>query len=275
MADFCDMDPATLRQALKLVHRHTGITMVPAKQSMLQARMRQRMRALRLGSYEDYIRHLGEDASEHQPFIDVVTTHHTAFFRTPRIWRYVREDFLPAWAKQHTGKTLRVWSAAASSGEEANSIAMCCEELKRRHPEFSYEITGTDIAANVLEHASIGEYSGTSVCAFRATHPELFERYNCLHSSERFQLEAKVRKRITYSVHNLLDACPWRDRFDLIFLRNVLIYFKKDVIETVLRNIAPALREGGLLIIGEAESLAAMEVPFRFLRPQIYRRAPK
>lgn len=271
MSEFCDMDPATLRQALDLVRHHTGITMVPAKQSMLQARLRQRMRMLRLDSYEDYIRRLGEDASERQPFIDVVTTHHTAFFRTSRIWQHVREDFLPKWIERHPGKTLRAWSAAASSGEEACSIAMCCEELRREHPAFSYEIIGTDIAASVLAQADTGEYAGSSVSVFRATHPELFERYNCLDSTERFQLDAAVRKRIAYSAHNLLDTCPWRDRFDLIFLRNVLIYFKRDAIETVM----PALREDGLLIIGEAESLAAMDVPFRFVRPQIYRRAPR
>lgn len=275
MPDYVDMDTATLRHALDLVHRHTGVTISPAKQSMLQSRLRQRMRALRLASYEDYIRRLGEDGSELQPFIDVVTTHHTTFFRTPRIWQHVREDFLPAWVERHPRKTLRAWSAAASSGEEACTIAICCEELRRQHPDFSYEITGTDIAADVLAHAGIGEYTGKTAGAFRAAHPDLFERYNCLGATERFQLDATVRQRIAYCTHNLLDACPWRDRFDLIFLRNVLIYFKKDVIESVVRNIAPALREGGLLIIGEAESLAAMDVPFQFVRPQIYRRVPR
>lgn len=275
MPDLPDMDPALLGHALALVRQHTGITMAPTKQSMLQSRLRQRMRALKIGSYDAYIRYLLDSADERQRFIDVVTTHHTTFFRTPRIWQHVREDFLPKWLESHPKKTLRAWSAAASSGEEACTIAMCCEEARRNHPDFSWEINATDIALDVLQRAETGVYSGNSTAAFHTGYPELFERYNTLNSPDRFQLADDLRRRITYAQHNLLDDSPWRDRFDLIFLRNVLIYFKQDVIETVVRNIAPALREGGLLIIGEAESLAAMNVPFAFVRPQIYRRIPR
>lgn len=266
------MDPSTLRQALELVQRHTGICMGPAKRSMLQSRLRRRMRALQLDSYEAYLLRLDQDERERQPFIDVVTTHHTTFFRTPRVWQYLREQFLPPWAERHPGRTLRAWSAASSSGEEACSIAICCEELRRHRPGLDYEINGTDIAGDVLEHARGGAYAGTSVNAFRGAHPELFERYNSLGSNERFMLAPPVRERIAYSLHNLLEPSPWRERYDLVFLRNVLIYFKPDAIATIVRNIAPALREDGLLVIGEAESLAAMDVPFAFIRPQIYRR---
>jgi chemotaxis protein methyltransferase CheR len=115
MSEFPDMDAATLRQALDLVRRHTGVTMVPAKQSMLQTRLRQRMRALKLDSYEAYLKRVQEDESEWQSFIDAVTTHHTSFFRTPRIWRYLREEFMPGWLERHPGGALRVWSAAAIS----------------------------------------------------------------------------------------------------------------------------------------------------------------
>lgn len=115
MSEFPDMDAATLRQALDLVRRHTGVTMVPAKQSMLQTRLRQRMRALKLDSYEAYLKRVQEDESEWQSFIDAVTTHHTSFFRTPRIWRYLREEFMPGWLERHPRGALRVWSAAAIS----------------------------------------------------------------------------------------------------------------------------------------------------------------
>lgn len=272
MPEFEDMDAPTLRRALALVRAHTGITMAPAKQSMLQGRLRPRMRLLKLTSYDDYLRRLSEDERECQPFIDAVTTHHTAFFRTPRIWQYLRETFLPAWEGRHPGQQLRVWSAAASTGEEACSIAICCEELRREHPQFSYTITGTDIGADVLARARDGAYKGTSATAFQASHPQLFERYNALGSSDCFTLAAPVRNRISYASHNLLEAAPWRDAFDLVFLRNVLIYFTPDDIRTVVRNVAPALREQGLLIIGEAESLTALDVPFQFVQPQIYRR---
>ncbi|HJV52596.1 MAG TPA: protein-glutamate O-methyltransferase CheR [Noviherbaspirillum sp.] len=272
MPEFEDMDAPTLRRALHLVREHTGITMTPVKQSMLQSRLRPRMRLLNIGTYEGYIHRLCEDEQERQPFIDAVTTHHTSFFRTPRVWHYFRDAFLPAWAERHAGRPLRVWSAAASTGEEVCTIAVCCEEFRRQQPGFNYEITATDIAADVLERARCGEYTGASVTAFRASQPELFERYNALAAADRFMLAAPVRNRIRFSIHNLLQASPWPDAFDLVFLRNVLIYFKPDDIRGVVRNIAPALHEHGLLIIGEAESLTAMDVPFQFVQPQIYRR---
>lgn len=272
MPEFEDMDAPTLRRALDLVRKHTGITMTPVKKSMLQSRLRPRMRVLNIGSYEAYIHRLCEDNQERQPFIDAVTTHHTAFFRTPRIWQYFREDFLPAWAESHAGRPLRAWSAAASTGEEACTIAICCEEFRRQKPGFRYEITATDISADVLERARSGEYMGASAAAFQAAQPELFERYNALETSGRFMLAAPVRNHISFSVHNLLGTSPWQDSFDLIFLRNVLIYFKPEDVRTVVRNVAPALRGQGMLLIGEAESLTSLDVPFQFVQPQIYRR---
>lgn len=275
MPEFEDMDPPTLRRALDLVRQYTGITMTDGKRSMLQTRLRPRMRLLSIDSYGNYLCRLCEDERERQPFIDVVTTHQTAFFRTPRVWQYVREVFLPAWAQRNEGQSLRVWSAAASSGEEACTVAICCEELRRQRPGFSYEVTATDVAAAVLEQARRGEYTGASVAAFRASQLVLFEQHNAAESPDRFMLAAPVRKRFSFSVHNLLEACPWRDAFDLVLLRNMLIYLQPDDVRTVLRKIAPALREQGTLIVGESESLTALDVPFQFVQPQIYRRTPE
>ncbi|GAB3443402.1 protein-glutamate O-methyltransferase CheR [Massilia solisilvae] len=270
---FDDMDASTLQSALDLVRRHTGISMSMAKRSMLQSRLRPRMRQLKLASYESYLQLLANDERERQPFIDAVTTHHTAFFRTPRIWQYLSDVFLPAWWEQHPERPLQVWSAAASTGEEACTIAICCEEFRRHHPGFRYQITATDIAAEVLERARRGEYAGSAVTAFQAAQPELFARYNALETRDRFMLGNAVRERISFSVHNLLQASPWEDAFDVVFLRNVLIYFKPEDVVAIVRKVAPALHARGVLMIGEAESLTSLDVPFQFEQPQIYRRA--
>lgn len=272
MPEFEDMDAGTLGRALRMVHEHAGITMTCAKQSMLQSRLRPRLRLLNIGSYAQYLRRLGQDEAERQVFIDVVTTHHTAFFRTPRIWRYFGEVFLPAFAARHADKPLRVWSAATSSGEEACTIAMCCEEFSRRQPGFSYQVSATDISVDVVERARAGDYGGTSVAAFHEAQPELFMRYNALGTEKRFRLPQAVRERIDFSAHHLFRPPHWTESFDVIFLRNVLIYFNPDDVRTVLRNIAPALGANGVLIIGEAESLTGVDVPFQFMQPQIYRR---
>lgn len=272
MLEYDDMDARTLDCALELVRRHTGVSMSPAKQSMLQGRLRPRMRALRLASYEHYLRRLREDDSERQPFIDAVTTHHTAFFRTPRVWEYLEQVFLPAWVAQHPGRALQVWSAAASTGEEACSLAICCEELRRRHPGFDYRISATDIATGVLERARDGVYAGAPVAAFRAARPDLFARHNALDAPDRFALAPSVRARIAWAAHDLFQPSPSIDTFDLVLLRNVLIYFKPDDIMAVVRNVAPALRTKGIMVIGEAESLTSLDLPFQFVQPQIYRR---
>lgn len=269
------MDTPTLQRALKLVYDHTGISMLESKKSMLQSRMRQRMRQLGLHSYSDYLDRLEDNPAERQPFIDVVTTHQTHFFRTPKVWQYMQEQFLPARACTQGHDTLRIWSAAASTGEEACSIAMCCEEFKRQHPRFNYDILATDISTEVLAQAQQGEYTGTSVAQFRRSHPELFARYNDTTSHEQFALPKAVRKRIRFEPCNLMTPQhPWKEHFDLVFLRNVLIYFSPEDARRMVQQLAPTLRHTGQLIIGESESLTGQDVPFQFVQPQVYRRAP-
>lgn len=276
MSDIIDMDAATLQRALKLVYDCTGITMTEGKKTMLQSRMRQRMRLLRVTSYSHYLDQLVKDATEWQPFIDVVTTHQTTFFRTPKVWQYFQDEFLPALLNTtpQKNKPLRVWSAAASTGEEACSVAICCEEFRRQNTGFDYEILGTDISTEVLAQARKGEYDGTSVAHFRKHHPGLFERYNDTKADDRFALSAPVRKRMRFETCNLMTPQPsWREHFDLIFLRNVLIYFQAEDARRLVHQIAPTLRGHGQLIIGESESLTGQNVPFKFLQPQVYQRS--
>ncbi len=271
MPELMDMDGATLQQAMALVHRYTGVTMAEGKKTMLQARLRTRMRRLQLGSYADYLGRLAEDATERSHFIDVVTTHQTSFFRTPRIWHYLREHFLPDWAAAHPGQTLRAWSAAASTGEEACSLAISCEEFRRARPGFEYEIFGSDISEEVLRQARAGVYEGSSVAPFRQALPALFERYNESGNPERFALPAALRRRMRFEAGNLMEAPPRQPPFDLVLLRNVLIYFTPDDITGIVRRVAGALRPGGQLIIGESESLSGQDLPFGFVQPQVYR----
>ena len=272
MPEFGGMDEATLQRLLGLVREHTGVHMVDAKKTMLQARLRPRMRGLAIASYAGYVEYLERHGDERAHFIDAVTMHQTAFFRTPKVWQYFSGVFLPGWIGQGAGRPLRIWSAAASTGEEACTIAICCEEARRRHPGFAYEILGTDISTGVLAQARAGRYEGSSVAGFRASHPDLFERHDAARQPGHFMLEPPVRQRMAFEPHNLLAPGPWRDHFDIVFLRNVLIYFTAEDIRAVVRHLAPALRARGTLVIGESESLTSLDVPFQFVQPQIYER---
>lgn len=270
-----DMDAGTLQQVIDLVRTHTGITLSEGKRSMLQGRLRKRMRALGLHTWGDYLSCLQSDEAERQPFVDVVTTHQTSFFRTPRVWTYLQEVFLPAWHPDRDDQPLRIWSAAASTGEEACTAALCCEEWIRQRPggSASYEILGTDISTEVLAKAQEGHYCGTAATGFRSLYPDLYARYNRSAAEDTFQLPESVRSRMKFKPHNLMLAAPrsWQDHFDVVLLRNVLIYFRDDDIAAIVARIAPTLRPQGLLMIGESESLSAHSLPFEFIQPQIYR----
>ena len=273
MPDVEDMDAATLRRALGLVQQHTGIAMPEGKQGLLQTRLRRRMRALGIDSYRQYVQHVADEAAEVPAFVDVVTTHQTSFFRTPSLWQFFRDTALPDWVAAHPGTGLRVWSAAASTGEEACTIAMCCDDFRRSvDPGFRWSVQCSDISAAAIELARRGCYGGTTASQFRSERPELFERYNASGSPDSFALPPDLRAALRHDTHNLLQPSPWPDPFDVVFLRNVLIYFAGDELRRIVSAVLAALRPGGLLVVGEAESLTALQAPLGFVRPQVYRR---
>lgn len=166
------LNPATLSALIALVRKHTGIAMTERKSVLLEGRLRPRMQALAIGSYQAYLDKVEQDRSEIPHFIDLVTTNDTLFFRTPQVWDYVEQEFLPQWWQAHPGGCLKVWSAAASSGEELYSMAMLCEEFQAAHPGFTYRIHATDISRQVLEQARAGDYAGRSVERILSTHPD-------------------------------------------------------------------------------------------------------
>jgi chemotaxis protein methyltransferase CheR len=265
-----DVEPAVRRALFEQVRRHTGIAMNDRKWTMLKGRLRRRIMALELPDYRDYLRVLDTDADEVRGFIDLVTTNETSFFRTPRIWEYLANEYLPKWAAAHPGTPLRVWSAAASSGEEAWSMAMLCEEFRAQHPAFRYAIVGTDISDGILASAAAGRYGGRSMEGLRQHHPALLQKYFRSEGGE-IAVSDALRAQVAFRRHNLYDVPRDIGTFDLVLLRNVLIYFDVDGQKAVLANVRRAMRPAGVLIVGESESLSRVADGFAFEQPLIYR----
>lgn len=263
------LTPATLSALIALVHRHTGIAMSERKSVLLQGRLRPRLRTLALDSYQAYLAVVERDPDEVQVFINMVTTNDTAFFRTPHVWEYFAKTFLPAWVAAHPGRTLKLWSAAAASGEEAYSLAMLCEEFQRGVPTFHYQILATDISTAVLATATAGLYGGRSVERMRALHPALFERYFSIESSGA-RVAALLKKQIRFAEHNLLTGLGPLEKFDLILLRNVLIYFEADHQKKVVDLLRPNLHEESKLILGESETLSHLQTGYVHELPLVY-----
>ncbi|WP_321929578.1 CheR family methyltransferase [Paraburkholderia guartelaensis] len=260
-----------VRNALfEQVRRHTGIAMNERKWTMLKGRLRRRIMTLGLPDYRDYLRVLDGSTDEVRDFIDLVTTNETSFFRTPRIWEYLAREFLPRWAAKRSGEPLRIWSAAASSGEEAWTTAMLCEEFRLQHPSLRYAIVGTDISDGILANARAGNYAGRSMEGLRQQRPELVHRY--FHGdSAAISVNEALRSHVSFRRHNLYDVPRDLGPFDLVLLRNVLIYFDLEGQKAVLANVRRAMRPGAVLIVGESESLSRVAAGFAFEQPLIYR----
>ncbi|WP_413560339.1 CheR family methyltransferase [Bdellovibrio sp. HCB209] len=263
----------TLRRLIHLVKKHTGIFMEERKRELLFARIRPRMKELNLQSAEQYIDHLESHKDEIQKFVNSVTTNETVFFRTPIVWDFFGQDFLKNWFKKNPDEVLRVWSAASSTGEESASIGMMCEEFKRNHPTFRYRIYASDIDTEVLDNARRGHYKERSIDDIHKRMPELFHRYFVKSTKPDPQLCEAILGNIEYFVHNLHSRGTRTAFFDVVFLRNVLIYFNDPDQELVLRNIHASLKPDGVLIIGESESLARLKTSFEYTKPLIYKRA--
>lgn len=256
---------------LKLIHKLTGITIASNRTSMVDGRLRKRMNALSILSYDEYLSKVQTDKSEQVFFIDIMTTNETYFFRTPRIWDYIEKKFLPEWHKNHPKQVFLSWSAAASSGEEAHSLALVCHAFKEKNPNFLYQIVGTDISQEMVSMCQQGLYKGKAIDSFKKTRPEMFQKCMRPIDGEFYQVLPEIKSRVRFQQHNLFNSLSIKDKFDLILVRNVLIYFSQPDQELVLSKLAPRLAENGVLIIGESESLSHIKTSYKHIEPLVYK----
>lgn len=259
------------QQFTSLIHDWTGVTIGSDRQAMLVGRIRRRLSPSNCKSYEDYFEHVKNNKEEQAIFIDLVTTHETYFYRTPRIWNYLCDQFIPNWFSKNQSKKFSAWSAAASSGEEAHTLSIFCEEFKRQNSLFSFQILGTDISTDVVNKASQGNFSERAIRRFQLAKPDLVKKYiSPANETGRHQVSNKIRGHIQFKSHNLFEKLSTQNKFDLVLLRNVLIYFTKEDQEKVLSHIKSCLSKDGILIIGESESLNNLNSDFQLISPLIY-----
>ncbi|MCX8006944.1 MAG: protein-glutamate O-methyltransferase [Coriobacteriia bacterium] len=263
------------------VERVTGIRMPPHKRTMAQARLAKRVRALGLSSFEEYVEYTFNHEQgfiERMHLIDLITTNTTDFFREADHFEYLRDTAIPLLRRERPGigerTPVHVWSAACSTGEEAYSIAVTLAEVARQSPPFSFEVVGTDICSRALETARRAVYAEDRIAPVAV---ELRKRY-FLRSKDRSSGQVRVcpelRSTVRFGRFNLLsDPIPWEHPMDIVFCRNVLIYFDQPVQAQVVRRLARAMRPGGFLFIGHSETLNALDVPFVQAAPTVYRRA--
>lgn len=254
----------------RLVHSLCGINLKDGKQALVRARLMKRLRALKLLDFDEYMAYLEsrEGRGEINFMIDVMTTNKTHFFRESEHFNYLCDHVL---AKLNHRK-MRFWTAACSSGEEPFSLAIL---LKENIPEIGFHdirILATDISMRMLDRARKAVY-GEEV--LRDVPPLFLQKYFTKlrqSPSRQYLLKEEIRKMVQLAWLNLMDPWPMKGPFDVIFCRNVMIYFDRQTQQNLINRFWNLLGPGGHLFVGHSEGLSAVQHNFRYVRPAVYRK---
>ena len=265
-----EINDAEFKRLSSLLYDIAGITLSDAKKMLLTGRLSKRLTALGLGTYTQYFKYVTDPAhaDELQFMVDLLTTNETYFFREPQHFDFLKQ-VVASTAKQ--GQTFRVWSAAASIGAEAYTIAMVLAD--KLGENGAWEILGTDISNSVLEQARRGHYR----MAEAEKIPQEYLKKYCLKGKGdqdgTFLIDKKLRQHVSFEQLNLnVDGMKKTGDFDVIFLRNVLIYFDIPTKQRVIANLIPCLKNSGYLIVGHSESLNGISNALAQVKPTVYRR---
>jgi chemotaxis protein methyltransferase CheR len=258
----------------RLIYKHSGIYIKDHKKTMVMNRLRKRLEFFGFSSYFGYYHFITRDPAgggELAEFINCLTTNETFFFRHAEQFAFLADILLPELLrrKDPAGDTIRIWCAACSSGEEPYSIAMLLNQNRRESGKRAIEIVGTDINQGMINLAEEGVYGIRSVDRM----PEAYRRkyFDADAAGRTFRLSDSIKRMVKFHRHNLVE--PFRHRpFDVIFCRNVLIYFDQESKIKVLGNLYRSLRGEGHLIIDYALSLLNNQPYFRYRMPTVYRK---
>lgn len=271
------LSPRQFRRLASFIEDYSGIKMPPVKKVMVEGRLRRRVRHLGLTSLDEYCDHLfdrGDLENEVIHLIDAVTTNKTEFFREPQHFQFLAEQGLPklhAATRAGSSHILKAWSAACSSGAEPYTLAMVINEFGMAHRGFRYSVLATDICTDVLDKALAGIYPEDMI----APVPKPLQRRYFLRARDPDRHDVRVmpelRSRVQFARLNLMDETYGAPNdMDVIFCRNILIYFDKPTQELVLRRLCDHLRPGGYLFIGHSEATAGFSLPLRSAAPTIF-----
>ncbi len=254
------------------IYSIAGIHYPAEKLELLSNRIRRRIQAVNETSYDSYLVRIGLPAQkqELQAFLDSITTNETYLFRCQRHWDYFKEWLEARKADPDTRRDgLRIWSAAASSGAEA------CTMLIVLHQVFGDDfggvpvhVLGTDLSTEILAEAKRMKFRPY---ALAQTKPQVVSRYFEKDADkDEYTFDPELRRHVRFEQHNLMDRIQQPRPFDAVFIRNVMIYFDQQSRERVLEHAFHVLRPGGLLMVGESESLLSVKHEFEYVKPSIF-----
>ncbi|MGC4005129.1 MAG: protein-glutamate O-methyltransferase CheR [Pirellulales bacterium] len=250
---------ADMRRFIDLIYERTGIRIPPQKKMLMSNRLKRRMRHNRIATFAAYFEHLTKQApnsGEWEAFVQEITTHETYLFRDPGQWQWFRQTYLPAIHLAATGgkrdRSLRIWSAACSTGDEAYTIASCVAASLPNHRHWKVRIIGTDIGIGAVEAARYPRFNSREMHLVPADVRKAW--FETSTADEFTRPRAALTEMTSFRTHNLMR--PLQDEpFDLVFLKNVLIYFDEKSKSVVAANVMCAIKREGYLIAGSAEGV--------------------
>src|SRR5205085_6505179 len=259
-----DLPDDVFRLMRDQIYKRTGMYFNDASKYLLQKRLSPRARELNFESFQKYFYFLQYDPradAEFDHIYDLVTTNETYFFREPAQLTAFIDEIIPDILAKKSMKKVRIWSAGCSSGEEPYSIAMLLSE-SGYYQNATFEIFASDINQQVLAKARKGQYRES---AFRATTPELRERYFNREADASWRIKDEVRNRVQFGRLNLYDEArvSLLGNLDIVFCRNVIIYFDDQSKRVVVNNFYNRLIDGGYLLLGHSESLISLSTQFK------------
>ena len=270
-----EMGDAEFKRFSELIHSEFGIKMPPTKKVLLQSRFQKRLRALGMQCYKEYCDYVfspeGREA-ERMHLIDVVTTNTTHFFREPKHWDIMNNIVLPELGRRGIGhaQPLRIWSAGCSSGEEPYTLGMVLHEWAQSHQGFAFSILATDISQKILAEAKRAVYAMEKVEEV----PIMYKKKYMLKSKDQklVKMDSMLRDKVSFQRLNFMEDFKLPQKQDIIFCRNVVIYFDRPTQEVLFQKFCNNLQQGGYLFIGHSESLSGMPLPIRQVAPTVFQR---
>jgi chemotaxis protein methyltransferase CheR len=269
--EFTDEDFHRIRG---LVNLHTGISVSDAKRELVYSRLSRRLRHLRINSFDRYCSMVeAGDSSEVPQFVNAVTTNLTAFFREKHHFQHLAEKALPElMAKNSRERKLRIWSAGCSTGEEPYSIAIAVRDYFKNKQGWDIKILATDIDSNVLKTASVGVYPEDRINNIPLEMLQSSFQKGIGSNLRMVKIMPELKEMISFRQLNLMEPWPMRGSFDIIFCRNVVIYFNKQNQKILFDRFANVLNTGGFLFIGHSESLFSISDRFELIGKTVYLR---
>ena len=260
-----------------LIHREAGIWLAPVKKALLVGRLARRLRELGLVSYGDYFERVVEDEAEKIRMLDAICTNETHFFREPRHFEFLAERIFPAWRAEadagRRARRIRVWSAACSTGEEPYTIAMML--LSAFPAGWELEVLASDLSTKVLDRAAASVWPLEKSKEIPEEHLKAFMLRGYGAQEGLMKAGPEIRGIVRFARVNLVgDDWPAGPPFDLVFCRNVLIYFERQAKITVVERLVDRLAPQGYLFLGHAESLGGFTTKARPVLPTVYQPVP-